>query len=489
MLLVLIMVGLLMLTGVLPAEATSIYSIDFDGEVGYTEYKDVSLSNIISVTVKTKSSVASVTINGESAQEHGGGYWVLYDVSLKPGDNTLQVVTEGEKKGDSSTETRHVYYLDDNIPGSKYIISDFSIAKGRLELFGGAFKLELPDKHVVLHNDQVATDQKVNFSVTKPHFKPSPGITYMSNIFSFTASASNRGCSLTAGPTLTLSYEPAVSQTEAHLLTVLRMEPYYSVGMGFPVGIARNLGGVVDTEAQTITVPLPRDAFGHYVVVKMTGDFRDFYRQDGKQSRVAWSRPYVLTLWAKGVMSPLEKYPDGTPVPSGYFGLLAQDNDEMPITRKEMASVLVKALHLPLVSPKDVLINPTYSDLQGVPVYDCILIETATRFGLFSGIPGKSGGLEFRPDAFVTRQQAAAILSRAAEAELADPFTAKIIIKRYFESDYEKMDDWAYPYVLAALQQGLMQVPEPGSFYPDKSFSRAEAARVAYILLKRNNYL
>lgn len=472
-------------TDVLPAVGSpSIYRVDFEDGVGYGRYKDMVLSNVVNVTVFTSKRVTDVTVNGEQATGKKGD-WIAYDVPLKPGKNTLTVVAE-DSSG-KETEKVDIYYLDSSIPGSKYTVTDLTESQKKLKLFGGAMQLNLPDLNAVMYNDKPANYQKVVFSVDKPNFKPTPDANYVSNIFSFTADYS-KNCTLTEGGTLTLSYDSNVSDTEAYLLTVLYLEPGY-INMGFSSPLVRNLGGVVDTGARSVTVSLPGKGFGAYVVVKKNGDFYDFYPQNGIQSSVAWSRPYVLTMWAKGIMSPLQNYADGSGVAPGYFGLLTNDHKEqVSVTRREMADILVKALRLPPVDWAS-LVTPTYSDLGELTLFERRPIETATRAGLFSGFPNQKGGLEFRPGNPVTRQQAALILARAAGAGLVNPTKATAIIKNYFKNDYQKIDEWMHPYVLAALQQGFFQLSEPGYFHPDRPFSRAEAARAVYILMKKKNYL
>jgi len=471
-----------------PAHAARIYNWDFDDGTTRPEYKNVSLSNLVSLTVTVSGDTGEVLINGEKARWSSRRYEeCTADVTLKPGINDIEIIAVDEDDSeDNDTETITIHYIQDDIPGSKYFINDLSETGTDLELFGGAFNLELPDQHMIMFGDSPAYNQQASVEVARANLKPAANITYASNIFSFKG-ASN---AYSVGPnsTLTLQYNPKISNTEAGMLTIMRMLPAFPPQLGILPNGAQNLGGTVNTSSKTISTTIPDNAFGYYAVVKMTGDFKDFYQQGTTPSPVSWSRPYILTLWAKGVMSPLQFYADGTRVPEGFFGLLKPGSKprEIPITRKELASMLVKALRL----PKEPLasLRPTYGDLSGLSVTERIDIETATQSGLFSGFPGE-GTMEFRPGAEVTRQQAAVIFARAANVTLPDTRQAEAVLKNFFKDDYQQIDQWAYPYILSALKQRLVNVQEPGRFNPDIPVSRAEAARTVYFLMQKNGFL
>ncbi len=479
------MVILLTIAGfafVLEAEAAdvSIKTVYFDDGSGLKRVSETSLSNIVDVTVFTNSRADKVTVNGKEADEAGGG-WDVYGLELKTGKNTIQVVATDTANNKKVTEKYEINYLGGNVPGINYVINDLTLAGKKLKLFDGALQVSLPKQNAVMFNGKAAPYQKVKFSVAAPSFKPSSDANYISNIFTFTADYSTN-CTINGEAELTFEYDPQVSGTDSYLLTVLRLEPSY-ISNGFSFPLVQNLGGVVDTKSNTITVKVKNAVFGAYVVVKKTGDFTDFYPQAGKKSPVAWSRPYVLALWAKGVMEPLAVYPNGNRVKQGYFGLIDNNNAETPITRREMAGLVVKALHLP-GNIGDALVMPTFTDLSKMSLFERMPIETAARNGLFSGFPGKNGGLEFRPDAPMTREQAGIVLARATGAELPDPAKASAYCKAYFKNDYAAINEWACPYILVAMQQGLLQVTEPGYMRPTKLFSRADAARAVYLLMK-----
>lgn len=464
--------------------SVSIKAVYFDDGSGSKRVSETSLSNIIDITVLTNSRVDEVKVNGIEAKKKAGE-WDVYNVELKTGKNKIQVTATDTSNKDKKTEKYEINYLGGNVPGINYVINDLSSANKNLKMFDGALQLRLPKQNAVVYNGKVAAYQRVKFLVTAPVIKPSADTNYISNIFTVSTDYSNN-CTINGEAELTFEYDPQVSGTDSYLLTVLRLEPRY-ISNGFSFPLVQNLGGVVDTNSNTITVKMKNEVFGSYVVVKKIGDFMDFYPQGGKKSPVTWSRPYVLALWAKGVMEPLDRYANGEQVKQGYFGLIDNNNAETPITRGEMANLLVKALQLPNTIG-DSIAMPTFTDLSQMNLFERMPIETATRNGLFSGFPGKNGGLEFRPDAPLTREQAGIALARATGMELPDPTKASAYCKAYFK-DYESITEWACPYIIISMQEGLLQTAEPGYMRPAKPFSRTDAARAIYLLMMKRGMM
>lgn len=477
---------LLPLTCTFPCYAASIYDWEIGPSTGEREYKNVTLSNVITLTVTVSDDTDEVIVNGEQARWSSIKYEdCSIDIYLKPGQNdiVIEAVDEDDPE-DNDEETLTINYVQANIPGSQYIFRDLSSARSEMDPFTGAIKLEVPEQLLVMSGGKPASNQNVIFRITRPMFKPAANVSYASNIFSIKG-ASN---AYDLGPncTLTIRYDEHISDTEADMLTVMRVHPAFSAEAGMIPGLAQNIGGRVDKQDKTISVTLPDNTFGHYAVVKMTGDFSDFYEQDNQPSPVSWSRPYVLTLWAKGIMSPLENYPDGKKVPGGYFGLVKPSSMEtVPITRLELVCMLVKALKLP--RQPLATISPTFEDLDNLSYEEKIDIETAASYGLISGFPGAEK-LKFRPQSPVTRQQAAIVFARAAKAELPDARQAAAVVSQYFE-DHEQIENWAAPYVLSSLQMNILSMDEPGWFKPQEPLTRAEAARSVYLIMKNNNFL
>ncbi|MCF8011497.1 MAG: S-layer homology domain-containing protein [Clostridiales bacterium] len=467
-----------------PAKAATIDNWSYECGVPNTEYTYTALSNVITLTIDVSSDTEKVLVNGEER-----GYWddgeYAADVPLDPGENEIKIEAVDElSTGDNDTKSILINYLQDNIAGSRYIIKDLSKAAVQQEIFGGGLKLELPEQHAVMSGETLARNQKVEFKVNRPNVQPLPGEVFVSNIFTFQCASSNYNIS--PETKITLKYNSQISDTEHGRLTIMRALPVLTPQLGFVSG-AENLGGAVNTVNNTITAVLTGNPFGHYVVVKKNGDFKDFYKQGYVHSPVAWSRPCVLTLWAKGVMSPIEHYTGGADVPENYFGLVKPGtNKEVPVTRKELACMLVKGLHI----KKDVqaVLHLTYTDINGLSMMEKINIETASRSGFFSGQPGEKG-MEFNPAAKVTREQAAVIFVRAANLPLPDSRQAEKALQQHFKEDFNEIERWKCPYIMSALQHGLIDVENSGEFCPGAPLTRAKAAETVYQLVKSREYL
>lgn len=259
---------------------------------------------------------------------------------------------------------------------------------------------------------------------------------------------SNRG-------TLTLQYDSNIVDAAGNTLTV-----FFNDGSGW-----QNIGGVVDTGKKTITVPFER--FGYYMVMKTRQTFSDVVYHP-------YARNDMETLYAKGIMP-------------NYSGSSFGANRY--ISRGEMATILVKALDLPInAGPYNDSYGrdpaePHFYDVR--PVYDqwdysYKYVETAARAGI---IRGKEPGY-FRPDENLTRQEAAVMIARA--MNLKTPKSPEDALKQLGKAftDAKDMDYYALQSIAAVTKAGLM-VGSPNdpnakkptySFRPEAPLTRAEMA-------------
>ncbi|OPX88931.1 S-layer homology domain-containing protein [Pelotomaculum sp. PtaB.Bin117] len=248
------------------------------------------------------------------------------------------------------------------------------------------------------------------------------------------------------------------------------------------------LPGLVNTSSKTVTATFAKDGFGSYCVANMDSNFSDF-----NVASVAWSQQYVQSLWNKGIMSQTGS--------GGYFGLVdaTAAHTEYNTTRAEFASMLVKGLRLPLAG----LQSNMFSDIGALSLsvdginYDYFYPKwreyacTAANYGLFNGI--RNGAtLEFQPDQPVTREQAAALITRALNlkvdyVEKDDDKVLAALTKLY--EDASSISVWARPYVLAVSKAKYMSgEPITGTkkynFDPAGDITRAETAKIIQKLLK-----
>ena len=162
-----------------------------------------------------------------------------------------------------------------------------------------------------------------------------------------------------------------------------------------------------------------------------------------------WAEANVKYVYDNGLMT---GYEDGT------FG--AENN----ITRAEFATVMARLLGLE-------------QNADAAAFEDCTGHWAKGYIGALAnaGIVGGVSDTEFAPDANITREQMAVILSRAFSLE--EPFDSMAVFM-----DDEQISDWAYSDVYKVLNAGYMKGDDSGSFAPLANATRAEVATVIYRL-------
>lgn len=143
---------------------------------------------------------------------------------------------------------------------------------------------------------------------------------------------------------------------------------------------------------------------------------------------------------------------------------------ERSITRAEFAAIIVRALGLPAdgtVNFSDVSENAWYAGAVG----------TAYEYGI---VNGRSANL-FDPMASITRQEAMAMVARAAEIAELEGETATDLSAF---ADAESVGAWARSYVEYNVANGLIVGKGDGKLDPLSKISRAETATVVLRLLR-----
>lgn len=267
--------------------------------------------------------------------------------------------------------------------------------------------------------------------------------------------------------TLTLKYDPAIRDDSWKYLTVYHFDIYEDY-TGIVQWRWKNIGGVVDSGKNTITVPL--DTFGYYQVMYMEHSFDDVTGHP-------WARNELDTLYARGVMLNQES---SNFVPNS------------PITRGEFATMLVKIFDIPL-QYSDI---PTFTDVTRVNLltrlYDYKYIETAAKAGI---VRGAAQG-RFMPDNAISRQDAAVMIARAANLKLpseADQDKLLASLRKSF-TDADNIDVYARTAVEAVEKAGFIEGKEnvllqgqkkaTVRFDPLETFTRAEASVVAMRVMR-----
>lgn len=150
---------------------------------------------------------------------------------------------------------------------------------------------------------------------------------------------------------------------------------------------------------------------------------------------------------------------------------------EQPITRGQLAAILVRALQL----GEDDRFARVYYDISP---YDALAPEIggAIRSGIMMGYPDGT----FRPNAPVTRQELAVVLSRMADRlNLAGSIDREVAERLALLADWNDVASWAQDGVRYAVAEGLMTGRSATTFAPLELTTRAEAATVIKRLLDK----
>ncbi|TNJ67133.1 c-type cytochrome [Paenibacillus hemerocallicola] len=161
--------------------------------------------------------------------------------------------------------------------------------------------------------------------------------------------------------------------------------------------------------------------------------------------------------WAEAAITALQR----KQAVDGYTvnGSLLYKPDQ-PITRAEFVAYLVKAKQLFLSNDS----GAEWKDIAKSKYKTHIV--TAIEYGIVDGYPDSS----FRPDKPISRAEIAAIVTRSEVLDTGD--SASVSFRDV------TVDHWAGGVIRAAVKAGLFNGYEDGTFRPDHSISRAEAAAV-----------
>jgi hypothetical protein len=167
-----------------------------------------------------------------------------------------------------------------------------------------------------------------------------------------------------------------------------------------------------------------------------------------------WAKAEIEELYQKGIVSGIS---------DTSLGL------EIPITRAQFASLIVRTLDIELVPYEggfnDVGKNDWYADA----------LQTAYNNNLLSGFDSKMS-----PDSNITREEMAVILSNAVKSENSQADYSDF-------SDTENISAWAQQAVDNTVSLGLMFGMDDGSFAPKNDTKRCEAFVVIHRLLNLQN--
>lgn len=250
----------------------------------------------------------------------------------------------------------------------------------------------------------------------------------------------------------------------------------------FTIG-RENLGGLVNQKTGTITIQIEGPFYGHYAV---------FNSHIGAENYTdlpieGWFYHPVTALSAKGIMEAANilnnpwNYVDAGS--ASTFGL----SSGFKINRGEFAFMMVRALGISLVDIPYAEDNTIFEDVNDSNLERVYRqsIETAARNGLIYGFP--SG--DFGWNESLTREQAAAIMARAAVLKLdtREAYVNTALAKIY--TDYEDISPWARSSVLACNRAKVMEGFDDGTFKAIDQLTRAQAASLIYRFMQNKKLI
>lgn len=163
-----------------------------------------------------------------------------------------------------------------------------------------------------------------------------------------------------------------------------------------------------------------------------------------------WSEPYFRSLSAHGVINANGK---------GEFTPTAE------ISRAEFMRYINRAFGF--TEQADV---SQYKDVDSDQWY-YESVRIAVKYGYISGLSSSQMG----PDKPITREQAMTILGRLCKVD-----TGSVTASQLSFTDKSKIASWSAPYIKWAVDNGYVSGYTDGTFQPQRSVTRAEAAKILY---------
>lgn len=165
-----------------------------------------------------------------------------------------------------------------------------------------------------------------------------------------------------------------------------------------------------------------------------------------------WAENDIKKLIDKKIIS---GYEDGTVKPAN------------PVTRAEIAKIIVCAL-----GQKEAAVNLEFKDNGAIADWAAGYIQAAVNLGILNGYDDGT----FKPSQPVTRQELAKIAMLAFKYGESE--------KELTFNDNAKIPEWSAKYIAAAVENGIINGYEDGSFLPANNVTRAEACAIISRCLK-----
>lgn len=345
------------------------------------------------------------------------------DGQLDPGTPTDPEYPEETKKPDKPKEDKA------QLP---------KVEKEIKALSGGKLEIE---NIVVLEIPADALQEDVKVIIEKAIDIPAyNAIELASEVYRFIAGESNK---FHKPVTITFRYEKEKVKDESKLGIY-----YYHEGRSEWIYI----GGVVNSSNSTISAQV--DHFTNFAVFENTNlaTLTDMTNH--------WSQEFVYRLLGMEIVSGV-KQSDGT------YKYNPQDN----ITREQFAKLIATALNLKLED------NPVlaFKDANEIQAWARPYVAAAYKAGIISGSKDAQGNVYFNPSKNITRAEIATMIGRSLERYSARELSF---------ADKDNIPAWALEYIKTAVDNGILSGYPDNTFKPNNSASRAEAAKIIYMLLR-----
>ncbi len=253
--------------------------------------------------------------------------------------------------------------------------------------------------------------------------------------------------------TAVVSYGDGDSQaknTEAYTKTVSVPGKGGSSGGSSGGGSSRSSGGSTGTTAIGTVSAVPASDTSTYEPNPNPSGFTDL-------DSVDWAKTAINNLYVNNIVS-------------GKAPNLFYPNDK--VTRAEFAKILVNSFHLPKVTVEE----PTFYDVP-LKHWASEFVEAAFAAGVIKGFDDGS----FEPNTYVTRQDMAVMVLRAAQAA-GRTFTEKREAQVF--GDDATVAAYAKPAITTLQKAGIVNGVENGNFAPLSTSTRAQACQIIYNVIK-----
>lgn len=231
------------------------------------------------------------------------------------------------------------------------------------------------------------------------------------------------------------------------------------------VGVVQNVDGTLSpvptqfkTENGKSFAVIKRKTNSVYTVIENKKAFADVNGH--------WAKEDINTLGSKLILSGINET------------TFAPENK---VTRAQFASIIVKALGLgPQVG------KTPFSDVKAGDWY-AGAVNAAVGAGI---VKGYSDGT-FKPNAYVTREEVAAMSAQALKVAGVDISLTPAETKQYLDQlkDGVKINTWAKSFVAVGVKNGIIRGNNNGTFAPENNCTRAETAVMIKKMLSKANFI